>query len=440
MFQLTESAKFWRRMAQETKDYARKEYGRDFLFSFSAAPEFVTHFMPTDYIDYLTGEHFYFHGGFEVPKSAVVIKMSEGLAPKMAILVEVAHDLGTLPQSVSDMFKYIFADIYSADGFMMVDGDGFKTMLGWDYLDDKKVTYDVDEAANYVAFASAHPELYGLDEPARVGVIHSIASRRHFINPFVEDGSFNESSIKGVVDMLLNLNVPMKTIVSGDGELIRKTLTAADLAGLDVVVLPHVTMISDEEVTALLNYARDGGSVIAIATFGTHDREGKSVVRPELAGLGTAGEHSLGNGTWFTINDDLGELYANNYKANRIYMPTERTNTNAPFVAFRDALLRYYEPEIVTSAPLTVNIRRYADDARLVLHMVNYNYNHLSDRLTPAGPFTITLALPEGSTPVTAVFYEFEGTRKTELDFTVKDGKASLTIPSLYAYSIVELR
>jgi hypothetical protein len=440
LFQLTESGKFWRRMAAETKDYARQKYGREFFFSFSAAPEFATHFMPTDYIDYLTGEHFYFHGSFEVPKSAVVIKMSEGLAPRMAILVEVCHDLGTLPQNTTDMFKYIFADIYSADGYMMIDGNAFKTMLGWDYMDNKKVNYNVDEAAKYVAFAHAHPEFYGLNESAKVGVLHSIASRRHYMNPYVEEGSFNETSIKGLVDMLLNMNVPFKTIVSGDGELITETLTAADMSGLDVVVLPRVTMVSNEEVNALLDYVKNGGSVIQIDLFGTHDKNGKAVNRLELETLQEPGEHNIGKGKWFTITDDIGYQYAYNENQKRLYLPTERAKTDAPFTTFREALLHYYKLEIETDAPITLNIRRYVDNGRVFLHMANYDYNQVKDKLTPAGQFTVTITLPEGIIPKTALLHDFEQAKTTEIKFTVADGKATFTIPSVYAYAVVELK
>ena len=66
--------------------------------------------------------------------------------------------------------------------------------------------------------------------------------------------------------------------------------------------------------------------------------------------------------------------------------------------------------------------------------------DQLSDTYTPAGPFSITVSLPEGATPNAVVLFEFEDAKETELEFTVQDGKAALTIPSLYAYSVLEVR
>ncbi|HUS88672.1 MAG TPA: hypothetical protein VMW91_04740 [Desulfosporosinus sp.] len=45
-----------------------------------------------------------------------------------------------------------------------------------------------------------------------------------------------------------------------------------------------------------------------------------------------------------------------------------------------------------------------------------------------------------GKVPGSAVLYDFEEAKTIELDFTVQDGKATVTIPSIYAYSILELR
>lgn len=440
-FQLTESAKFWNRLSSEIKAYAKDKYGREVFFSMSAAPEFSTHFMPTDGMDYLTGEHFYFHGGYEVPKSSVVIKLSEGLSSQMAILVEVAHNMGTLPPETENLFKYVFADIYSSNGRMITDGDQFKTMMGWDYLDDQKISYDVDEAAKYVSFANAHPELYGLEEPAKVGVVHSIASRRGaFVMPIEDRNIWSEAGIKGVVDMLLNLNVPAGIIVSGDGELITDTIVQTDLEEYDVAILPTAFMMSDSEVQALLNYVRDGGTVIQISDFATHDKAGNKVEIPELETLRSTGEHVLGNGKWFTIAEQLGDDYFANSSEDRAYLPTERSQNDPALIEFKDALFRYYSPEIETNAPLTVNIRRYVDGGRTVLHLANYDYDHTNDTFQPAGPFTITVSLPDGTTPSKATLSDFETAQESDLDFSITEGKVTISVPSLYAYSIIEVR
>lgn len=436
-FQLVETARFWRRYSSEIKEYAREKYGREIFFSFNSSPLFIsTHCMSTDFIDYLTGEHLY----FPAPKASVVIKLSEGLSPKVVILVEVTHNLGTLPQQTRNLFKYVFADIYSADGSMIADaGDKFMTLQGWNYVEP--VSYDVGEAAGYVSLANAHPELYGLEEPAKVGVIHSIASRRGAtVMPIEDRDVWAESRIKGILQMLLNLNVPTRIIVSGDGELITKTFTQSALQQYEVVILPTVFMISDSEVEALLNYAEGGGTVIQISDFATHDKAGHEVKRPQLQTLRSEGEHALGTGKWLTITGGIGGDYFWNSSADSVYLPTERSIDDPELVKFKNILFKYYSPEIETDAPITVNIRRYVDKGRIVLHLANYDYDQLADQFKPAGAFHITVSLPEGSTPSKATLYDFEEGAEHELELTVTDNKAELLVPSLYAYSIVELR
>jgi hypothetical protein len=438
-FQLVESTKFWSRLASELKGYAKSEYGREFFIAFNASPQFATHFMPVAAQDYLVSEHFYFQRGAALPKSAVVIKLAQGLAPRTAVLVEVTHDQGTIPQQTSNLFKYVFADIYSADGRMMTDGDFFKTMRGWKYLDDAKVQYDADEAAKYVRLAGDNPQLFGNVEPAKVGIVHSVASRRAGFMP-IDNLNTDESEIKGVIEILLNLNVPMEIIVSGDGELSAREFKQSDLTPFEVVILPNTSLMTDAEVEAVLAYVESGGIIIATAAFGTHDRAGNVVQRPALEPLRQAGSHTLGQGSWYSLTEAVGQRYFWNGAEELPYTPKERSAADTSLVKFSEVLFRYYTPEIVTDAPLTVNIRRYVDAERTVLHFTNYDFDQVADRFNSAPSFSVTVTLPESTSPVQARLYDFEVGVVRDIEFTVNDGKATFEINSLYAYAVVELK
>ena len=439
-FQLVESARFWKRFAAELKEYSKSRYDREFFFSISASPNFAKHAMPADIMDYLAGEQFYFQQGSAIPKAAVAVKMTQGLTSVTALLVEVNHDLGRLPAKTKNMFKYFFGDIYSGQGKMITDGEFFKTMDGWNYLDNAKVAYDTAEANRYLSFANAHPELFGLDEPARVGFVYSLASCRAGAQMIdvPERNVWTEHDVKGVVEMLLNLNVPCGLVYAGDGELITRTFTRADLDKHKVVILPSVFAASDEEVAAITDYVKNGGNVIQISDFATHDKQFNVTHRLDIEALSTEGEHALGKGKWFSVQEPIGERYYYD-KDGQAYQPTQRDHEDPILMQFQKTLYRYYTPEIETTAPITVNVRRYVGDQRVVMHLVNYNYDQTRDSFTPTPSFEVQVTLPAGIEPSKAILYNFESGESGEIELTITEGKATVVVPSLYAYSVLEL-
>ena len=444
-FQAVASAEAIEKIVESVKEYARTKYGREILFSMNAGPEAVLNLMKTGNQDYGMGENFYFGEGATLQKAAIAVKLSEGLwKNKYLVLAEVSYDNGEIPrENNKNLFKYMFADVYSADGRLITDGNRFMTMKNWKYFDPEDfVYYDINEAAKYINFAQQHPEFYGLEEPAKVAVVHSIASRiagARLID--VEDRKvWSEHDVKGVLQMLFNLNVPCKMIVSGDGELFKDKITKEKLDDFEIVIFPAVFMLDESEVQAVFDYAREGGKVIVVGEFATHNKRGELVQRVEVENLKN-GENKVGSGIIHVISENLGERYFYDFnKTWHDFLPTERSPDDPPLKTFKEALFKYYSPEIETDAPITVNIRRYVDSERVVLHIVNYDYDHLKDEFKPLGKFQIKITLPDGVNPVSATLYDFEETLEKEIDLEVSDGKATLTVPSLYAYSVIELK
>lgn len=439
-FQTLESSNVIRNISNTLKEYGYKKYDHEILFSMNAGPEFISHLMQTDFQDYGMGEHFYFGRG-TTQKAAVTIKLSEGLwKNKYVVLGEVSHDKGEIPnKNNKNLFKYAFADTYSSDGRLILDGDRFMTLRNWNYVDfDDYVYYNVDEAAKYINFAYEHPELYSLNHPSKVAVVHSIASRKggSGLIDLDERNVWTENSIKGIIEMLLNLNIPFNIIVSGDNELFKEKISKYDLDKYDVVIMPAVFMLDDSEIEAIFDYVSNGGHVIVINKFGTHNKKGEKIKRTRIINLKN-GENKIGKGTIYVISENIGEQYFYD-NTGRTYLPTERTLEDIPLKLFKNALYKYYTPEITTNAPLTVNIKRYTDNKRMVLHIVNYDYDHTKDIFNVIKSFNITVSLL-GLKPEKAILYDFENNQEKEIDIFVKNGKATITVPFLYAYDIVEL-
>ncbi len=439
-FQYQASVEFYNRFAREVKRYADDEYGRHAFFSVNASPQFVTHVMPAHEMDYLAGEHVYFHRGTEVPKAAVVAKLAEAFTNHPVLLAEVAHDGGRVASTTKELFKYVFADMYSADATVIVDGSRFMTLDGWTYVDP--IEYDVAEARKYVNFAKRHPDLYGLEKPAEVAVVHSMPSRRagSGLMSVTGDPPASDTSIKGTLELLMALNIPFDVLQSGD-DVIPGELSAEELAGYEVVVFPGTFMLNDAEVTVVLEFVRAGGTAISLLDFGTHDKSGNRADRAELEPFKDDGEHRLGDGSWFTIGESLGNsFYLRIVDGKHVaYRPTERSPDDPSLVRFRTILEQYHVPEIRTDAPLTVDIHRYVRDDTVVLHIANYDYDQVADEFTPTDPLGITVALPAEAVPERATVYDFEKAAVSEHPVDVIDGSVTVTVPSVHAYTVVEL-
>ena len=436
-FQFVASIRALQRIGEALHEYAREEHGRQAFFSMS-----VNEGAPTEGFDYTAREMYHFFDGFSVHKGAVWVTLLGGRTDRVVMLAEVSQDRGALPHDTEHLFPYMFADTYAADGRLIVEEDRVYTMRDWTYLPhDEWVTFDVEVAGRYARFASENAHLFGLEAPADVAVVNSAASReggQYYVRVVDGDVWWAGTEALGVVDALLDLHVPVDAIHSGTGLLDPERLALESLSRYRLVVLPAVFAISDEEVEAVLEYVRGGGAVVAITDFGTHALEYRPRDRPALDPLREAGEHRLGEGYWYTVIEPLGLHYQHDDDG-RSYLPSERTGNEPELVEIRKILDRYVERPITTDAPPTINLHRYVDGERVVLHVVNYDYDHRADAFTPAGPFDVEVVLPDGLVPRTASMYDFERASVSSVDVTVSEGRATFTVPKMTSYVVVEL-
>ena len=441
LFQLSESEKFLRRFEKELSDYSREKYDREFFFSYNASPLFFQHTGDMEYLDYLTGEQFYFMAAGTFQKGAGVIRLAEPQASKIALLIEISNDRGKIPTQTKNLYKYIFADIYSAGGEMITGAQSFITFSeGWNYFGDEDyIQFDPLEAGNYVGFLKGNPELFGLDRPVKVAVVNSYATRKLVNSPYTSgtgDWGYSEDLL-GITEILLDLNVPFKVLTSGDTTQPLLKLTVEELKKYKIVILPSIAAISDQEVQALIEFAQAGGTIIQLNVFGLRGTDGQKITRPELSEFKSSGEHIVGDGMWRTENLDLRYYYLGRNQP-FTYLPTEHTRDNVYYRSFSKILLQYYDPEVISDSPITVNIHRYQDLSRMVLHMVNYDYDQTTDEFTMPAAFNVSV--DTGGKEVSTInLYDFEAQKTIPLVFEEGGGKVFFEVENLYAYSIVEV-
>jgi len=283
-----------------------------------------------------------------------------------------------------------------------------------------------------------HRDLYLKEKQADIAMVHSVASRHGDNMPM--EGNFSEgNNITQAVEILLNLNIPFDLIVSGNDIAYKQEITLDQLTPYKLVILPSVFMISDNEVQALMEYVDNGGIILQLREFGTRNKAGLGVSRPELQGVADqSGSYSMGTGTWRTLLDfELGG-YTWNEDEDRSLLPNEQTPDNPNLRQLESVIQEYVAPQVITNAPITVNIHKYADGQRILLHIVNYDYDITSDQFSTTAPFEVSVDVA-GKTVSSVKLYDFEKGTESELEFSLDAERVIFEIGDLYAYSIIEI-
>ena len=431
-------------VVQELKDYARSKHRREFLVSYNASPVFIEKAYASAYdtADILYGEHFWFHDLHF--KGALAAKLAEGLTDRQfMILFEINQDRGRLPEPIDNAFKYAFADVYSSgNASLSIFYPSSLVMNRWEYVES--IDYNDSVFEHYPGFMQQNLHLFSDNEPARVAVINSMASRRLPFTLAPRDLHYNgapDRHLITITDMLLNNNIPFHMIISGKGMLgIKNRITAEQLSQYDLIVLPAVMAVTDQEAADIVSYARNGGTVLQINHFATLGINGQRVTRPDLSPFAqNPGTHQIGSGTW--INENWGYRFEHDYLyGNGVHkLPTQQSATNYYLQRLNQLIRNHADPGLFVKGPLTVNVRRFEETDRILLHLVNYDFNHLSDTFTPSSKIEITL--DSGDRQITeGVVYDIENRSRESVEVHQNGQTVRLTIPSVHVYTIVELQ
>lgn len=184
--------------------------------------------------------------------------------------------------------------------------------------------------------------------------------------------------------------IPYDVLFSGDGYIMKNTLSLAKMQEYPVLIMANTGSMSHKQVKLVLDYVFQGGTVIAWGGVGIDDPFGNNMV-DEFPGdwvdFWFEGSHRYGKGRFVNIEntDELGAIYFKNRKT---------ANRNR----ILNAVTPYAPPEITSTAPENINFLVYADSGnkKITLHMINYRYNIKNDSINPVKNFVVTLALPDG--------------------------------------------
>ena len=229
------------------------------------------------------------------------------------------------------------------------------------------------------------------------------------------EGMRNKSdSYLGLAQMLAESNVPYEVIFDGDGFYINESLSIDELSYYNLVFIPNVINITERQRNTIFQYVSEGGTAIVF------DANALGFDMDE-------GELQYGNGT-FIFMHDVAYDYFHNYDdelrdeiesivKKHVEIPLKVENAERKIIAYP-----YYQLE----------------KKRIVIHLVNYDYNRWNDGVNVRENINIRIEKPcfdVKSAYVISPDYD----ENLTISFHANENYINITIPFLKIYDVVVL-
>lgn len=288
-------------------------------------------------------------------------------------------------------YGYQPADAERLAGVILAEGANYYETRGPSMADSVGDAY---RTRIFSWIAENEDALYESDSLAEVAILYSPRTR-----DLVDEGggdSYDPGNApffreyRAAAAILLRAHIPFDVIVTDEA------LTAGLLSTYEVVVLPHIVVMSDEEAAAIRQYTSEGGTVILVGGTGTHDEWFQVRMQNALAGVET---------------DYIGSL----------------TGTAGP-----QALeVLADRGQIVTDAPAHVHLGLRGDGSSIHVVLVNLGQERVSDS-------ELAVRLPDGST-VEGVLATSPGGEPETLPHVLDNGSVRFTVAELETVTLVSI-
>ena len=419
-FQLISSRNFWKDIIDETRSYA-KETKKDIIITMNVCENKHKEMVPglpiVDFVDGFMSEYF-----FKAPpdiNSITEYKIFKSLGKPIAFLPNCGAEMGDLlsRSDMTQLMKIYTSEAYATGEFTYVPYAAQANMeKGW-----KLYSADLNELYPYYDFISENANYY-IDHvsTAKTAVLYSYATMRNY-----QEANYN---FFGICNLLLNSHRQYDALFAGDNIWIDDTLTINKLNQYDVIILPNVKDVSDEHVSLILNYIKNGGNVYAFGETATRDESDNAKQRTELNSLLVEGTHQYGLGQFVYEKNDVGNNYLN----------SKDTNTLNEIYRILETLSNQ---GIQTNAGQKVSIQEYWNtklDADII-HLVNYDYDTNNGYSNQQNNIALKVTLNSKllGQKLYVYFASPDDNSKTELSYSIENNKISFTIPSLSTYGVV---
>jgi hypothetical protein len=399
------------KLAAEARSYASSK-GKKIVITANADPIYG---IPSrafySVLDYFTFEHAWTSDHWRARDGYKEFPSGQSSAPKIkytvsngqkAVVLESINEYGEFMKlgvrGGTSRILHDFAEVYANLGFYCYF-DLDTAFMGMQFIADHA------RLRPYYQFLRDHPEVFNdLTFSPDVAVMLPPLAVWNDMGPI--------DSAQGVAYVLSESNIPYD-VIDINHDLNYKVVVANGYAW------------SDAQLNKLLDYARAGGTVIAIdSRFGRYDENYQEVSRPELEALKTDGIYTLGKGSFIFFSDYIGWKYWANMD-------------QAAFNQIKETIAPYSEPNV---APAGVQLLPYISGNNMVVHILNYNYKN-NDFVTQKS-LLFSIRLPEGVTAMnkTLTLLSPDGNVNLNVPYTADDGWLKFSIPELYIWSVVVLK
>jgi len=207
---------------------------------------------------------------------------------------------------------------------------------------------------------------------SRVAVIYSLPSFIYEWFPALDRYPDNRE-IVGITDMLQRVNIPYDIIIFGHPELYDDSYQLSRLMSYQLVILPGVTHISEQQLSRLEEYLRDGGRLIITKNLPRYDEEHEILSSDAINRILRAYKEQIKY-----IPEAVGTKWYENLKSGYEH-DEEYVNL---LELFKNAINDLgYKPEVILlNIKGIVEVGILKKGGTITIHLINYNYNLETDR------------------------------------------------------------
>jgi hypothetical protein len=423
-----ENKKAIERIITEAKAYAEEIYGRFVPFSGNfndlSSREAVYCF---DLVDFADMECSYNRWGwFPMTRTAASVKLAAALGKK-GYVVTAMDTRGVLlerePEMTRNFYRTAIADAYASGGAFYVEEGGHG------------LRQDLAALAPYYQFPVESLHLFEGVEPVEteICVLHlwenldspHFSKAYHGTSNLLADSGYQFDVVFGAEEYLVWDKVTRYPAPD-------YPLTLEMISGYPLVIVPELMDLTSGHAATLLSYVEGGGVLIVFSSQGDLDtlvdQRGADPSISRLVGYLNDVEVDVGAGRVIRPADRWGSMYAS--------IP------DAHFQGVMTSLLvgEGFIPQVGGLPENFISAFEYTDGNRLVVQLVNYNYNWDTDATKPAGPMELELTL-SGSmagAELRATFYTPEAASQ-DLAVVVEGGVAQVTTPEFSVWGVLEI-
>jgi len=300
---------------------------------------------------------------------AIYYKILKSMRPNSGLVVGLIDEsAGGIINGAGNPEKYIYglmaealanrALFYDQDRIGLWNGQA----LNWSTAPSLNLKVETFLQRYYPAF-----DLDKLQSCAKIGILYSAKSQLKCDRLYPNLG---EKSIAGIGKALSKTGHQYDVIFNGDGELMPETIAPGILSRYELIIIPEMISLTDNEKSSLLSYVNAGGKLLAYANL-----DGSFPLTP--------GEATYGSGKIYYETNPLPRYY--NGTASRTYLNTIEAQVD-----------HYLSSKLVSGISQTsilAQVWKTSDPERVYLHLINHDFDNTITNLL------ITMEVPANFWP-----------------------------------------